>query len=469
MLDDVIDDLMGRVPAVRAELEAFLRIASVSTDPAFADGMAAARTFVVAWLKRIGLQRVQLLEGGGQPAVYGEWLGAPGKPTVLIYGHYDVQPPAPLEAWTSPPFEPTERDGRLYARGAADVKGSTTIAIEAVAGFLRVTGACPVNVKFFLEGEEETGSPSLRTIVERYRDLLAADAMLSVDGGRASKELSTINVGARGMSGLNVTLRTADKDVHSGRYGGTIRNALHEMARLIASLHDADGRIAVDGFMEAVLALSAQQRHDTAAFPFDGAAFCADIGAVPYGEPGYTVRERITMRPTLDVNGLWGGYTGSGAKTIIPNEASAKISMRLVPGQDPSVVRDLLRAHLQRRCPAGVSLTFDPGAPGSVASGLEPTHRLFQAGSVVMERLLGEKPVPVRLGPTVPITAIFKEMLGLDTLMFGFNLPEEDVHAPNEFFTLSSLPLGLRGWAMLLQELGAGGPEDFAVASTSTD
>lgn len=304
MLDRVIDDLARQQPAVRARLEAFLRLQSVSTDPAYAEGMAAARSFVMAWLTEIGLRRVQLLEAGGQPAVYGEWLGAPGKPTILIYGHYDVQPPAPLAAWHSPAFEPTERDGRLYARGAADVKGSTTIAVEAVAAFLRVAGGCPVNVKLFLEGEEETGSPSLRAIVDRYRDLLAADAMLSADGGRASKDLATINVGARGMSGLNVALRTASKEVHSGRYGGTIRNALHEMARLIASLHDPDGQIAVDGFAASVPALSAQQRDDTAAFPFDGAAFCADIGAVAYGEPGYTVRERVTMRPALDVNGL---------------------------------------------------------------------------------------------------------------------------------------------------------------------
>jgi acetylornithine deacetylase/succinyl-diaminopimelate desuccinylase-like protein len=466
MLDKVTEDLNRALPAVRARLEAFLRLPSVSTDPAYAAGMAAARSFVADWLTQIGLRQVQLLDGGGQPAVYGEWLGAPGKPTILIYGHYDVQPPAPLEAWYSPPFEPTERDGRLYARGAADVKGSTTIAIEAVAAFLRVAGGCPVNVKFFLEGEEETGSPSLRAIVDRYRDLLAADAMLSADGGRASKDLATINVGARGMSGINLALRTAAKEVHSGRYGGTIRNALHELARLVASLHDSDGRIAVDGFAAGVPELSARQRRDTAAFPFDGAAFCADIGATPFGDPAYTVRERVTMRPALDVNGLWGGYTGAGAKTVIPDQAFAKITVRLVPGQDPAAVREMLRQHLLRRCPPGVDLAFDPGAPGSVASGLAETHPLFHAGSVVLERLLGQKPVPVRLGPTVPITAIFKELLGLDTLMFGFNLPEEDVHAPNEFFTLSSLPLGLSGWAMLLHELGNSRPADFTTADT---
>jgi len=461
MLQTVIDDLLQRQEAVRARLDQFLRLPSVSADPAFADGMQAAREFLLAWLREIGLDDVRLLDGGGQPAVFASWNGAPGRPTLLIYGHYDVQPPAPLEQWRTPPFEPTVQGDRLYARGASDVKGSTTIALETVAAFLRQPGGCPVNIKLFIEGEEEVGSPSLATIVEQHRELLAADAMISADGGRASETIATINVGARGMTSFEVALTTADKEVHSGHYGGTIRNAVHEMAGLVASLHDADGRIAVPGFLEAVPALTAAQRAETAAFGADEAAFCADVGATPFGEPGYTMRERVTLRPALDVNGLWGGYTGAGAKTVIPNEAFAKVSIRLVPGQDPAQARQAVCDHLRAQCLPGCRLEFRFGRDGSPASSLPPEHPLFRAGSAVWLALSGQQPVPVRLGATVPITAVFKAMLGIDTLMFGFNLPDEDVHAPNEFFHLDSIPLGLRGWAMLLTELGQLRPADF--------
>ena len=229
------------------------------------------------------MQNVQLLEGGGQPAVFGEWLGAPGRPTLIVYGHYDVQPADPLELWDSPPFEPTERDGRLYARGASDVKGSTTIAIETIAGFLAVTGGCPVNIKLFIEGEEETGSPSLRDIVERYRGMLTADAMLSADGGRASTTIPTLGIGGRGLAGLQFTLRTAAKDAHSGRYGGAVRNALHEMAALLASLHDRQGRIQVAGFGDDATPISNAMRAAAAALPFDEAEFYASIGGTRMG------------------------------------------------------------------------------------------------------------------------------------------------------------------------------------------
>lgn len=370
MSQAVIDDLLAQQGAIRSRLDALLRLPSVSADPAFAEGMQQARVFLLDRLREIGLVDVQLLDGGGQPAVYGAWNGAPGQPTLLIYGHYDVQPAAPLEHWRTPPFEPVEIDGRLYARGASDVKGSTTIAIEAVAAFLRVTGGCPVNIKFFLEGEEETGSPSLRAIVGRHRELLRADAMLSADGGRASATIPTINVGARGSAGMEIALRSAAKELHSGRYGGAVRNALHEMARLIASLHDEEGRIAVPGFLEDAPALTSRQRADTAAFPLDEAAFCDEVGVTPFGEPGYTLRERLTLRPAIDVNGMWGGYTGAGSKTVIPDEAFAKITMRLMPGQDPDRALWAVAEHLTRCCPLGVALRITPKPGNSPASSL---------------------------------------------------------------------------------------------------
>ncbi len=461
MNDTVAETLAGQVDAVRARLEALIRLPSVSTDPAYEPGMQATRTYLLDWFREMGLQDVQQLDGGGHPALYGSWSGAAGKPTLLIYGHYDVQPPDPLDEWTSPPFEPTERDGCLFGRGASDDKGSSVIAIAAVAAFLQQTGACPVNVKLFLEGEEEVGSPSLPAIVARYGALLRADAMLSADGGRASATVPTINVGARGNTGFEFKLTTAAKDLHSGKYGGAVRNALHEMARLVAGLHDEEGRIAVAGYLDSVTPPANQARHDTAAFPVDEAEFCAEVGALPLGELGYTLRERLTLRPAIDVNGMWGGYTGVGAKTVIPREARAKLTMRLVAGQDPEQARALLQAHLRAGCPPGVRVAFEERGAGSPASSLPPSHPLVRAGSVVLERLLGRKPVPVRLAATVPITALFKTLLGIETLMFAFGLPDEDVHAPNEFFRLSSIPLGLRAWVMLLDELGRMDPAAF--------
>lgn len=454
--------LVAQADAVRARLDQFVRLPSVSTDPAYAGGMRGAQEFLLAWLREIGLQDVQALDGGGHPAIYGAWTGAPGKPTLLIYGHYDVQPPDPVDEWLSPPFEPTERDGCLFGRGASDDKGSSTIAISAVAAFLQQAGACPVNVKLFLEGEEEVGSPTLPAIIGRHRVLLQADAVLSADGGRASRSIPTINVGARGNTGMEIKLTTAAKDLHSGRYGGAIRNALHEMAALIATLHSRDGRIAVAGYLEGVPLPTDQQRRDTAAFPVDEAGFCARVGAIPFGEPGYTLRERLTLRPAIDVNGMWGGYTGNGTKTVIPRAAHTKLTLRLVPGQDPGAALDLVRAHLLAQCPPGVKLEFQMREGGSPASSLPGGHPLVQAGSRVLERLQGQAPVPVRLGATVPITALFKQLLGIETLMFGFGLPDEDVHAPNEFFRLSSLPLGLEAWVMLLDELGRVDPAEFA-------
>jgi len=459
--DEVIHYLEGQHETILERLKAVLRLPSISTDPAYAEGMAATRAHFLQRLQEMGLDNVRLLDGGGHPALYGAWTGAPGAPTFIIYGHYDVQPPDPLELWNTPPFDPTIRDGCLYARGASDVKGSTTIAVEAVAAFLAVTMYCPVNVKFFLEGEEEIGSPSLRRIVERHRDLLVADAMISADGGRGSTSVPTVSVGNRGIASLEVKVRTAAKDVHSGRYGGAIRNALQELAALMATLHDSEGRIAVPAFMAEVPKLTAQQRQDTAALPFDHAAFYAGISGSPYGDSAYTVRERLTLQPTIEINGMWGGYTGPGSKTVIPCEAQAKITMRLVPGQDPDKAALAVRRHLEAQCQPGVTLAFSEISGGSPAFSLVPDHPLLAAAAAVVERTTGRRPIPTRGGGTLPITSIFKEMLGLDTLAFGFAMPDEDAHAPNEFFRISSLHDGLRAWPLLLVELARYKPGDF--------
>jgi acetylornithine deacetylase/succinyl-diaminopimelate desuccinylase-like protein len=405
-----------------------------------------------------------LLQGddAGQPAVFGQWLGAPGKPTLLVYGHYDVQPADPLELWHTPPFEPTERDGRLYARGASDVKGSTTIAFETVGAFLAVAGGCPVNIKIFLEGEEECGSPALRGIVRRHRDLLTADAMLSADGGRASTTIPTLGIGGRGISALQFDLRTARKDAHSGRYGGAARNALVEMARLVASLHDEQGRILVSGYGDDAMPIGNSARMAAAALPFDEDEYLAAIGASRWGDPSYTLRELTTIRPTIELNGMWGGYTGAGTKTVLPSEAHAKITMRLAPGMNPSRSRAALIAHLSMHVPDGVEIDFDEEREGSPAPTLPDDHPLLSVAMDVQESLHGRRPVPVRAGGTLPVSAIFRELLGIDTLAYGLAMPDEDVHAPNEFFRLSSFDEGLRSWPMLLTALGALDASAFA-------
>jgi acetylornithine deacetylase/succinyl-diaminopimelate desuccinylase-like protein len=467
MSDPVIAHLVSKQPAILEWLNAFLRFKSVGADPACGEDMHATREFLLERLKGMGLQDVQLLDGGGQPAVYGAWLGAPGKPTLLVYGHYDVQPADPLELWETPPFEPTVRDGKLYARGSSDVKGSTTIALETVAAFLAVDGACPVNIKFFLEGEEETGSPSLRAIIAKYGDVLQADAVISADGGRAHRTVPTINTGARGITKLEITVNTAKTDLHSGRYGGGVRNALHEMAALLASLHDANGAVAVAGFHDDAPALTPQQISDTAAFPFDADDFLQQVGAIAAGDPQFTLRERLTLRPALDVNGVWGGYSGPGTKTVIPCEAHAKLSVRVVPGQSPQRVLGCVKQHLISRLPQGVQLRVDFEGGASPASSLPPESPLVQSAETVLAQEYGRRAIQVRLGATVPITAILKETMGLDTLMFGFNLPDEPVHAPNEFFRLESLEKGLRAWPMLLRELARHPPERFRTGALS--
>lgn len=460
MPDIVTSHLLAEKPAILDRFTRYLKIRSVSTDPAYASSMEEARHFLLARLSEIGLQGVRLLDAGsGQPAVYGEWLGAAGAPTLLIYAHYDVQPPGPADEWASPPFEPTERDGRIYARGASDVKGSTTIAIETIAAFLSVEGGCPVNVKLFLEGEEETGSPSLPEILSQFGDVLAADAVISADGGRGSNDGPTINVGMRGLARLEFTVVTADKDCHSGKYGGAIRNALHEIAALVASLHDRDGAVAVPGFGDDAAPITDEDRRHMAALARDEATFLADVGARRAGDRSRSIQERLTMMPCIDVNGLWGGYTGAGSMTIIPHRASAKLTMRLAPGQSPHKALDAVEAHLRARLTPGCRLEITNAAAGCASYTLPSGHPLVQSAQRVLRETTGREPVLMRHAATVPILSLFKERLGLDSLMFGFHLPDEDIHAPNEFFRLSSFDDGFMAWPLLLRELSTFAPE----------
>ena len=446
-----LDWCLAREDRLLESLADYLRLPSVSTDAAYGPGMEAARVWLEAYLGTIGFGRVRRLDGGGHPALFAERLDAPaGAPTLLVYAHYDVQPPDPVEAWTSPPFEPTVREERLYARGASDDKGPAMIALHALAGFAATAGRLPVNVKLLLEGEEETGSPSLPRILAEHAELLAADAVLSADGARWRADLPSVNVGSRGNGGLGLTVRTAAKDLHSGRYGGAVPNALHVAAEIVAGLHDEDGRVAVDGYYDGVATPSDEERAAMAAIDFDEAAWLEAAGTAATGETGFTTLERLWLRPTLEVNGLWGGYTGAGAKTVVPREAHAKLTARLVTGQDPARVEARVRRHLEAACPAHATLEIGDQHGWTGAYTLPGNHWLLHAAETALETTTGVRPVRVRIGATLPLMSVVKDALGIETVTFSFSTADEDYHAPDEFLRLSSVREGLRAWTALL-------------------
>ncbi|MEW9920253.1 M20/M25/M40 family metallo-hydrolase [Marimonas sp. MJW-29] len=446
-------------------LKTLVSFPSVGADPAMAEGMENARRFVEARLEAMGFdnrQRLTPADGSGQAAIYGERLDAPGKPTILVYAHYDVQPPDPLGKWDSPPFEATERDSRLYGRGISDDKGPMMIALETLAAFIAVEGKLPANVKLLIEGEEETGSPSLPGILETHRDLLAADAVLSADGARWRPDLVALNVGSRGNAGFEIRVETAAQDLHSGRYGGIVANPLHVLSDLIASLHDAKGHIAAPGFYDGVTEPTNAEREEIASIPYDEDSAFAAIDAKPHGEAGYSTLERLWLRPTVDVNGMWGGYTGAGSKTVIPNEAFAKLTMRLVPGQDPERAKQAVIAHLRAELPdyARLDVYGERGQGGAYA--VPPDHPLLAAAVAALEETTGQTPLKVRIGASLPLTEIVSRILGLDTVMFSFALSDENFHAPNEFFRRSSITEGLAAWVSILRQIGTLSPADFA-------
>ncbi|MGK7861982.1 M20/M25/M40 family metallo-hydrolase [Falsiroseomonas sp. E2-1-a4] len=463
MSDPVLDHLLADSAGFVARLATLVACPSVSTDPAYAPGMAEARDWWRARLAALGFQDVREVAAGGHAAVTARWHGArPGAPTLLVYGHYDVQPPDPLAAWTSPPFQLTPRNGRLYARGVSDDKGPSLLAIETLGAFLAVEGRLPCNVTILLEGEEEVGSATLTKILEQNRALFAADAVLSADGARWRADLSTITVATRGVAALELSVRSAGKDLHSGRYGGVVANAAQAMAQLLASLRDARGEIAVAGFADGATPPDAATRAELAEIPFDVKAHDASIGAPPSGLTTAQFLERLWLRPTLEVNGMWGGYTGPGGKTVIPNQAFAKLSMRLVPGQDPARVLAAVSTHLRAHCPRGVALEINTHRDGSQATAVPPAHPLLLAAEAALEATTGTKPLRVRMGATLPLTDIVRRVLGLHTVMFSFATADEDFHAPDENWRESAIPEGFAAWVALLRRVGALKQADFA-------
>jgi acetylornithine deacetylase/succinyl-diaminopimelate desuccinylase-like protein len=454
-IDKVLADLVRGQARALDQLIEFASIPSVSTDPECAAAVQRAAKWVAVALDGAGPFNARLIPTAGNPIVYGEWLGAPGAITVLVYGHYDVQPADPLEKWHSPPFEPALRDGRLYARGVSDDKGPMLIPLKVAESFYAITGALPINVKFMFEGEEEIGSPNLDTFIRDNKPLLAADVVLSADGAMWRIDEPSLTVASRGLAGLELTLTAALKDLHSGRHGGSVANPLHAMAQLIASLHEPNGRVAVAGFYDHVAELSSAEREAIAELPFDETKYLAQVGApAPFGEPGYSTLERQWTRPTLEVNGMWGGYQGPGQKTVIPTEAHAKITCRLVTDQDPEDIVSLVARHLEANVPPGTRLSIDLSDHGARPAHIESNHFALKAANDALYAVYGVRPLIVRMGGTVPISELFQRHMGLDTVFFSFSTADEDYHAPNEFFRVHRLNEGLAAWARLWAILG---------------
>lgn len=442
--------------ALRAALAHFVAIPSVSTDPAHAPDIGRAAGFLAERLRAIGFDEVVVHPAPERPIVTAQWCGAGDAPTILVYGHYDVQPPDPLEQWVSPPFEATERDGRLYGRGLSDDKGPLMVALSAMEALLATSGRLPCNVRLLIEGSEEVGSAGLEDFVVDHPDLVAADFLLSADGAMWRADLPSVTIAGRGMCALNVTVVGAAKDLHSGRYGGGVPNAAQVLVELVAGLHDpATGRVTVPGFYDGVAEPDAATRAAIAAIPFDETAFLAGLGvAAGRGEAGYGFLERNWLRPTLEINGLSAGYGGPGFKTVIGATAEAKLSCRLVPGQDPERILTALEATLRDRCPDAVRLIFTrkPGVAHPYA--LDPGHPGLKLAMAVLEDLYRTPARAVRMGATVPIAEIFDRVYGMGTVFFSFSTADEDYHAPNEFFRLARWRDGLSAWVAYLTRLG---------------
>jgi acetylornithine deacetylase/succinyl-diaminopimelate desuccinylase-like protein len=446
---------------ILGELIEFASIPSISTDADYQFAMQRAAQWVAESLASAGPFDVRVIPTERHPLVYAEWLQAPGQPTLLIYGHYDVQPPDPLDKWHSDPFQPEVRtlapnvaslkergNSRLYARGVSDDKGPMLIPIKVAEAFFATTGVLPVNVKFLIEGEEEIGSPSLEPFIRDHCEMLAADFVLSADGAMWRIDEPSITVASRGLVGLEFTVTGASKDLHSGRHGGAVANPLHAIAQLVASLHTEDGRVAVAGFYDQVADLSPEERTAMRKLPFDEQRYLAEIGApAVFGEPDYSTLERLWTRPTLEINGLWGGYQGAGSKTVIPNAAHAKITCRLVPNQQPDNIADKIVQHLENHLPSGVRLQVTRDSHGALPYRIASEHHGIEIAQAALRAVYQQQPLFVSMGGTIPVSELFKRFCDMETVFFSFSSADEDFHAPNEFFRVHRLHEGLEAWA----------------------
>ena len=461
-MTDALAYARDHADAFVAQLTDWLRIPSVSTDAAHDGDTRRAAEWLAADLRRIGLATVEILETGtpdspGHPVVYAETAARAGAPTVLVYGHYDVQPPDPLDLWTSPPFEPVVVNGDIVARGSADDKGQAFMHVKALEAYL-AGGGPPVNVKLMIEGEEENGSVHLVPFIEANRARLAADVVLISDTSLFAAGVPSLTVGLRGLAYVEVTYTGPARDLHSGVYGGAVENPANALARTIAGLHDADHRVTVEGFYDAVRDLTPGERAEYARLPFDEALWREEAGVkAAKTEAGFSVLEATSGRPTLDVNGIWGGYTGQGAKTVLPSKASAKISCRLVADQTPADITAKLRAHFEKTLPGTMTLTFTDlhGGHGVLVDTSAPA---MQAASEALEGVFGQKPLYTREGGSIPVVADFKRLLGLDSVLMGFGLDSDAIHSPNEKFGLDRFHQGIEASIRFLDAYGRMAP-----------
>jgi acetylornithine deacetylase/succinyl-diaminopimelate desuccinylase-like protein len=436
-------------------LKTFLRIPSISTLSEHKSDIQKAAEFVRGELAKAGLQEAQLIEGQGNPLVYAEWLGAPGKPTILFYGHYDVQPPDPLDEWKTPPFEPAIRNDNIYARGSADDKGQVYLLIKAVDGLLRQHGRLPVNVKFLIEGEEEVGGEHIESYVASKPARIKADAAVICDTEMFAPEMPTICVGLRGIVYGELIVQGADHDLHSGVYGGAAPNPMQAVAEIISALKDREGRIQIPGFYDRVVPPSTKEREAWARLPFNEQEYKEkEVGVKALvGEPGVPLFERLWARPTFEVHGIRGGFIGEGAKTVIPAKAVAKISTRLVSDQRPAEAVAQIQKAIAAACPKGVTAEFKliHSAPPSLVN---PDNRFIKAAADAMQQVFGKQTVYIRSGGSIPIVAAFDESLGIPSVMMGFGLPDDNLHAPNEKMHLPNFFRGIEAVAGYLELLG---------------
>jgi acetylornithine deacetylase/succinyl-diaminopimelate desuccinylase-like protein len=452
-MDNVIDFINVNREQYLEELKALLAIPSISALPEHAGDVRRCADWCAGEMRRIGLGNVRLIETPGNPVVYGDWLGAPGAPTILFYGHYDVQPVDPLELWESPPFEATIRDGEIYARGAADDKGQVFMHMKAVEAHLKQNGRLPLNIKFILEGEEEVGSEHLDDFVKSHQTELKADVVVISDSGMFARGVPSICYGLRGLVYFQIDLRGSSTDLHSGSFGGAVANPAFVLAQMIAQMKDRGGRIKIPGFYDDVQPLQEAERQAWASLPFNEKKYRKDFGIPKLaGETGFTTLERTWARPTLEVNGLLSGFTGEGAKTVLPAVAMAKISMRLVPNQDPNRIAELFEAYVMKLAPKTVDVKvtrMHGGKPWMTSF----DNAFVQAAGRAIEKGFGRAPIFTREGGSIPVVSTFQEVLGLPSVLFGVGLPDENAHAPNEKLDLTNFHNGVIASAYLYDEV----------------
>ena len=455
MLQDIRNRVSQDQDRYLEELKGWLRIPSISADRAYKPQVLQAAEYLADQLRAAGMPHVELLPTNGYPFVFAEKKVGEGLPTVLVYGHYDVQPPDPLDLWTSPAFEPEVRDGKIYARGACDDKGQVYMHVKAV-DVLEKLGGVPVNLKFIIEGEEESGSESFGPGLEQYKDKLACDIILVSDTSMLGLDTPSITVSLRGLSYVEVEVTGPNRDLHSGVYGGAVHNPVNVLCELIASLKDANGHITIPGFYDKVVELSPEQRAKIAATPYDHAAYCKALDiADTFGEAGYSVLEQTGIRPTLDVNGIWGGYTGEGAKTVLPSKAHAKISMRLVPNQDPDEITALFQRHFEAIAPKTVKVKVTPHHGGQWFY-TDTTLPVFRTAEEAFRQSFGIDPLPTYEGGSIPILSLMREKLSAPVLLMGFGLDSDAIHSPNEHYGVANFLKGVETIALFHTLLAKG-------------